>query len=148
MTEDEELRVNSRRLSHRIGAWGTLNAVRQNLALGRAEILRRNPAAAKDDATLAMLEEAPFGSSIVNVTEAAQPAALSTAAKVVGAGMLAALAGTAGWMLNDQAPPPPADAVLEWEISDAGGSGSGATGIGASVGYSEVETTTVGSGDP
>ncbi len=117
--EEEQLRLDSRKLFHRIGNWGTLNALRQNLAVGRAETIRKY-GDTLDDTTKAMLEDVPFG-SVVNVTAPqTQAAGMSLAAKVVGAGLLVALAGMGGYMLADRepTPPPPVDAVLEWEMSD------------------------------
>lgn len=104
----KDLSREHKNLFMRIGAWANANALREHFALSRK--LR-----GVNEEVDANLGEVPFG----NVTYISPQAAPSTLSRWLGPILLSALAGAGGyWYATSKAnpvPPPPVDAIIEWQ---------------------------------
>lgn len=120
MAEPEpDPRVKARGRWHKIGEWGTLNALRQHFALTRSAVESRM---GEGSDAVDMLEEIPFGGQVTQTFNARPTTGVAGWLAPV---VLAAGAAVAGYLLANRGqsapspPPPPIDAVLEWETVDA-----------------------------
>jgi len=147
---DRDWRQWSREQFHRIGMWGTLNALDQNQALARARILSHAdmgaqlPAASIDaeklKEILGVTARLPIGSSVtINQPTVVQekPAAAgdSVTGKLAKAAVLALAAGGLGWGAAQLLAPKQVQeipGVIEWSV-DRGGETTTNTEIGSSI---------------